>query len=1217
MERASLNKPPGATGARSSIRAGRALLSPEQYKAYFGIEETLSVASLTLNDATNKTALERSALTEVAQPSQTAKPASHSAERSVTQNRNEVTRPDSGGSQDFNPVTDKTPPINLNVDCSAFDASRQSSGTSMGTATSTHNEYASPDSGGSEDFNPVTDEAPHINMDVNCSAFDATRRPSRSTVGTAPSTQCSDETAHHTQDEQDQADSVADHGHAQEMAYRGTAAANLRQSVAQPSLAQGHELPQNSTTEHTRPDSGGSQDFNPVKDKAPPINLSVDCSAFDASPRPSGSSMGTTTSTQNDPSPDIGGSDDFNPVTDEAPQINLDVNCSPRPPSAPTKLHIIRETCKIQLTVLLTMTSHKKCLIAALPLPTCVSLWHTPSFAQGHDLPQNSMNDHTSEDDGGLKDFNPVTDEAPTINMDVNCSAFEATRRQSRFAVDTAPSSQCDDESAYHAQDQQEQADSVADFGLARAAHRGTSTANLRQSAAYRSQSHDHSLPQNSKECKIFRRIIRVSMAALCRTLILVTDEAPTMNMDVNCTVFEATRRSSCLIVDTAPPTHCGDEPAHHAQQEQAGSVADLELAQAAHRGAAAAKTRQSVAYPPFSQGHDLPPNSKLSQVESKTAQVRKSYVGGPGGHARCSVFAHRQQRFEGRTPSPTSSLSKNLIPLRSALRPSRIVPFKKPGQIVGGDDKIPGPHRDLRLAKNSAALRNIADNYDSNSSSSGGAPVRKTVSLQDTRADRGYVRSPGQNAVTVDDNRLNVLRKKSKRKSVDLQRVVLQRNLQDKAASMYKSPTPSAGSSLLMDLSTISKSGFTNRTRKPVFPPLPQHWKEVAKREKGRPQLRFPNDTSYEENSSEGDRVEQTLPPRPADDLLDTSRSRPRLVDYASSASYETSLETTDHSAGFCGTSSYERHTTGRSTTQSHDEIEHGRRRTNDPLREQDIAAPSQTLLQDDNGAFDFVGASPISFAGPKRDSDWGDRPASQNRLGGYPRTFVNSPADFNNVGPSPVISRRRRSSLDHSIFTTGGSDTSGMWDTPGNASALNTTSTPLRAPLSSLPRRRRSLSPSIGSRDSGVSAASSSSPVHVVANRGRPEQIKLLTPKIRGYTLRKDNVVNGGGRNDVQAQTDNGVPLRRSTRNRIPRLNQHLGQRARYEKGDPLTLVGVASVVVNDPRLVKARTVDPAEAHEKIKKQGAKRAQVKRNDKPAPKKKRGLDANVTVDDD
>ena len=78
---------------------------------------------------------------------------------------------------------------------------------------------------------------------------------------------------------------------------------------------------------------------------------------------------------------------------------------------------------------------------------------------------------------------------------------------------------------------------------------------------------------------------------------------------------------------------------------------------------------------------------------------------------------------------------------------------------------------------------------------------------------------------------------------------------------------------------------------------------------------------------------------------------------------------------------------------------------------------------------------------------------------------------------------------------------------------------------------------------------------------------------------------------------------------------------------------LKSVESVVVKDPLLAKARTLNPAEAIDKIKKNGgkflarermhvhavasAKRAQSKKNDKPAPKKKRGLDLDVTVDDD
>lgn len=143
-------------------------------------------------------------------------------------------------------MKDKAPPINLSVDCSAFDASPRPSGSSMGTTTSTQNEYASPDSGGSDDFNPVTDEAPQINMDVNCSVFDATRGPSRSTAYTAPSTQCGDETAHHARDLQDPADNVADHEVVQEVAHRDTAAANMRQPVAHPPIAQGHDLLQNS-----------------------------------------------------------------------------------------------------------------------------------------------------------------------------------------------------------------------------------------------------------------------------------------------------------------------------------------------------------------------------------------------------------------------------------------------------------------------------------------------------------------------------------------------------------------------------------------------------------------------------------------------------------------------------------------------------------------------------------------------------------------------------------------------------------------------------------------------------------------------------------------------------------------------------------------------------------------------------------------------------------
>lgn len=54
------------------------------------------------------------------------------------------------------------------------------------------------------------------------------------------------------------------------------------------------------------------------------------------------------------------------------------------------------------------------------------------------------------------------------------------------------------------------------------------------------------------------------------------------------------------------------------------------------------------------------------------------------------------------------------------------------------------GPHRGLGLPRQSIALRNIAEEYDSSSSMNLGR-VRKTMSLEETRVScsKGYVKSP------------------------------------------------------------------------------------------------------------------------------------------------------------------------------------------------------------------------------------------------------------------------------------------------------------------------------------------------------------------------------------------------------------------------------------------------------------------------------------------
>ncbi|KAH7716863.1 hypothetical protein AAVH_15695 [Aphelenchoides avenae] len=919
---------------------------------------------------------------------------------------------DSGDPHDFNPATDRTPSINLIVDCSAFDATRPSSESRADTVPPTQSERTRPASGGLDDFNPVTDEAPPANMDVSCSAFDATRSSSVS-----------------------RADTVA------------------------------------AQIERTRPDSGGLDDFNPATDKAPPINLTVNCSDFDATHPSSRSNADLVHSTQNERTRlDSGGLDDFNPLTDEAPPINLNVSCS--------FFNATRPSSRSRTDTVLSARSERtrpnsddsqdfnpatdKTPPMNLSVDCSAFDATCPSSRSNADTVTSTEGERTRLHSGDSQDFNPVTDKAPSVNMYVDCSAFDVTRLLSGSTMDTVSS----------ARSERTRPDSTSSHDFNPVTDEAPPMNMSVDCSAF-----DATQPSSGPRADTVTSMRSERMRSNC-DFNPVTDEPPEINMGVSCSFFDATLRASRLSTGTALSTQCGDENALKMQEEQGQAALDPRPARAHHRDTSAANALQPKAYLPLSKGPDLPQNVELSQVESETARSRKPIVPA-GGHARCSLFAHGQQRFENHSPSPTFNLTKN--------------PSPKPGHVVGADDELPGPHRSLLLAKSSTALRSIADEYYSDSSSSDGASVRETASLQRTHADRGYVSSP----------------------------VMLQ------AGSTFKSRLPLASNDARLDLSIVSKTVITNGTRTAIISSLPQLSKHVATPEKAKPQLRFDNDTSFEESTSDDDGVERTLWARQADDSLDTWRSRPRIVDYASTTSDDASLETTVDSAGFSNTQSFYGQTLGRPQAQRHNEFAHGRRRTNDDLRGV-LVAPSLGPLRDLNDDFDTGGAS--------------------------------------------------------------SNHTSGM-----------------------------SLSSSGGLRDSGVSAVTRSSLVHVVAKRGRPEQIKLLTPKIRNYALRKDNILNGG-KSDVPVQTDDGVPLRRSTRNRVSRLSHHLGQRAWYQADDSgnFSMVGVTSVVVNDPLIVKALTVNPAEAVDRAKKNGAKRAQAKtRNHKRAPKEKRGLESDMTVDDE
>lgn len=143
-------------------------------------------------------------------------------------------------------------------------------------------------------------------------------------------------------------------------------------------------------------------------------------------------------------------------------------------------------------------------------------------------------------------------------------------------------------------------------------------------------------------------------------------------------------------------------------------------------------------------------------------------------------------------------------------------------------------------------------------------------------------------------------------------------------AGSTFKSRLPLASNDARLDLSIVSKTVITNGTRTAIISSLPQLSKHVATPEKAKPQLRFDNDTSFEESTSDDDGVERTLWARQADDSLDTWRSRPRIVDYASTTSDDASLETTVDSAGFSNTQSFYGQTLGRPQAQRHNEFAH-----------------------------------------------------------------------------------------------------------------------------------------------------------------------------------------------------------------------------------------------------------------------------------------------------